>query len=178
MVWIMSMTRNLLALYAFRRLLRLPLPRRRGAWLVYQRAFTLIELMIVVAAIAILAAIALPNYTDYILRARLTDATNALMAMQANMERYYQDNRTYLAVGSAQPPCTAGQPGTSAGTFTLSCVNTSDTAYKVQAQGSGSTLGFTYTIDDQGVRATTALPANWGATCAKAWIIKKGQSCG
>ena len=178
------MTRNLLALYASRRLLRLPLPRRRGAWLVYQRAFTLIELMIVVAAIAILAAIALPNYTDYILRARLTDATNALMAMQANMERYYQDNRTYQAVsgvggaGGAQPPCTAGQPGTSAGTFTLSCVNATDTAYKVQAQGSGSTLGFTYTIDDQGVRATTALPANWGAACAKAWIIKKGQSCG
>ena len=163
---------------------REPLPPR-GPRRVSQRAFTLIELMIVVAIIAILAAIAVPLYSDYILRARLTDATDALLAMQANMERYYQDNRTYQAFTSAQqgaavvqPPCTAGLPGTSAGTFTLSCLNTSNTAYTVQAQGSGATQGFTYTINQQGVRATKALPANWGATCDTAWIIKRGQSCG
>jgi type IV pilus assembly protein PilE len=156
---------------------REPLPPR-GPRRVSQRAFTLIELMIVVAVIAILAAIAVPLYSDYILRARLTDATDALLAMQANMERYYQDNRTYKPIGSFQPPCTAGLPATSAGTFSLSCLSATDTAYTVKAQGSGPTSGFSYTISDQGVRATTALPAGWGAACASAWIIKKGQSCG
>jgi type IV pilus assembly protein PilE len=159
---------------------RLILPATRCARAVCQRAFTLIELMIVVAIIAILAAIAVPSYTDYVLRARLTDGFDALVAMQANMERYYQDNRTYEKVSdSVQPPCATN---TNAGTFTLSCLSATDTAYKVQAQGKsgGSTQGFTYTIDDQGTRATTALPTIWGgtaATCATAWITKKGQPC-
>ena len=134
--------------------------------------------MIVLVIIAILAAIAVPSYTDYVLSARLTDGTEHLMAMEANMERYYQDNRTYQSVGSAVPPCTTGQPGTQTDYFTLSCLSTGPSAYTVQAQGSGTALGFTYTIDDQGTRATTALPARWGAACASAWIVKRGQGCG
>jgi type IV pilus assembly protein PilE len=140
-----------------------------------QRAFTLIELMIVVAIGAILAAIAVPAYNDYILRARLVDGTNALAAMQGQMERYFQDNRTYAAVGAVNPPC---NPGTTAGTFTVSCKATTATAYTVQAVGSGATNGFTYTIDDQGKRGTSSLGAGWsGAACPTSWILKKGQPC-
>jgi type IV pilus assembly protein PilE len=119
-----------------------------------------------------------PAYNDYILRARLVDGTNALAAMQGQMERYFQDNRTYAAVGVANPPCTAGLPGTMAGTFTLSCAAITATAYTVQAVGSGATNGFTYTIDDQGKRGTSSLGAGWsGAPCATSWILKKGQPC-
>jgi type IV pilus assembly protein PilE len=130
--------------------------------------------MVAVAIIAILASIAWPAYKDYIMQARLTEATNALTAMQADMERYYQDNRTYVAVNTtATPPCDLVS---TAGTFMLSC-DTSDTAYAVQATGTGQTSGFTFTIDQTGTRATTAVPEDWGSRCSNAWIVKRGQSC-
>ena len=68
------------------------------------QGFTLIELMITVAIVAILAAIAYPNYRNYVIRGQLVDATQGLSAVRANMERYYQDNRSYLAVGAFNPP--------------------------------------------------------------------------
>src|SRR5574341_294426 len=68
--------------------------------------FTLIEVMITVAIVAILAGIAYPTYTDYIVRGRLVDAATALRATRARMEQYYQDNRTYTSVSSSiVSPC-------------------------------------------------------------------------
>lgn len=67
-----------------------------------QRGFTLIELMITVAVIAILAAIAFPSYQDSLRKSRRTDGKNALTQAMANMERYYTENNTYL--GAAMCP--------------------------------------------------------------------------
>ncbi len=69
------------------------------------QGFTLIELMIVVAIVAILTTIAYPNYRDYVIRGQLVDATQGLAAVRANMERYFQDNRSYVA--SARSPLPA-----------------------------------------------------------------------
>ena len=59
--------------------------------------FTLIELMIAVLIISILSAIAVPSYRNYILRSRRTDATTALMRLQAAEEKYYLQYNTYTA---------------------------------------------------------------------------------
>lgn len=58
--------------------------------------FTLIELMIAVAIIAILAAIAIPSYQNYMTQTRRTEAQAALMAFAQAMERFYTQNNTYI----------------------------------------------------------------------------------
>jgi type IV pilus assembly protein PilE len=136
------------------------------------RGFTLIEVMIVVGIIAILSAIALPSYRDYILRGQIVDATTGLASLRARMEQYFQDNRTYADVGTFVAPCSA-----TFGSFTVSCTGARNaTAYTLQAVGSGSTTGFTFTVNQADTRATTAAPSGWG-TCATRWIVKKGTPC-
>lgn len=140
--------------------------------------FTLIELMITVAIVAILAAIAYPNYRDYVIRGQLVDATNGLSALRANMERYFQDNRTYASTGIFVSPCTT--PYT-VGKFTLQCTGApTATTFLVQAQGTvaGSPLnGFVYFVDQNDNQSTvvTSPPAPSSfASCATAWVTKTG----
>jgi type IV pilus assembly protein PilE len=142
------------------------------------RGFTLIELMIAVAIIAILAAVAMPVYTDYITRSRLADASTGLATVRAQMERHFQDNRTYATVGSFTTPCAVSNASNRTfGSFVVSCVGTPDTTtFTLQAVGSGTVSAFTYTINQNDVRATTAAPTGYG-TCTTSWILKKGAVC-
>jgi len=57
--------------------------------------FTLIELMIAVAIVGILAAIAVPNYSEYVKRASRAEAASALLDAANKQEQYFVDNRAY-----------------------------------------------------------------------------------
>lgn len=133
--------------------------------------FTLIELMITVAVIAILAMIALPNYRDYVLRGKLVDATNALSATRARMEQFFQDNRTYVG-----GPCATSQ---TVKEFTVVCAagSVAATTYTISATGSGSTTGFVFTINQDGTQRTTGLPPGWGTAPVNCWVNRKGGTC-
>ena len=153
--------------------------------------FTLIELMVTVAIVAILAAVAIPNYTDYVRRGKITEATSTLLAMRVKMEQYFQDNRFYAPpVGSpVLAPCTANSsvPVPTLQYFTIvpPCGLTA-TTYTITATGGsatdGSMTGLTFTINEGNVRTTTVTPgspmakAGYGPN-ANCWTTRKGGVC-
>src|ERR1700676_5455995 len=83
------------------------------------RGFTLIEVMIVVAIVAVLAAIALPNYADYVRPGKIIEATQRLSEARTKLEQWFLDNRTYVG-GCAEPPQKLGNLGGNS-PFSLAC---------------------------------------------------------
>jgi type IV pilus assembly protein PilE len=134
--------------------------------------FSLIELMVVVAIVSILAAIAVPAYSDYVIRSQLAEAYATLGSQRVRMEQYYQDQRTYTGA------CTDGTVAprmTNSNQFTYGCT-INDQAYTLTATGQNSTNGFVFTVDQSNNRRTTGAPSGWTANNA-CWIRRKDGSC-
>ena len=133
------------------------------------RGFTIIELMITVAIVAILARVALPAYLDYAKRGKLTEAFNQLSGASLSMAQFYQDNRTY--VGATCPSATSN--------FTYSCTLAA-TTYTITANGStSSTTNFQFTLDQTGNRQTPNAPSGWPKSTATpgCWISSRSGAC-
>lgn len=132
-----------------------------------QHGFTLIEVMITVAIVAIITTVALPSYTAYIQRSRIGPALDALASYATKMEQAYQDSGNY---GTASCLSTLG----TATNFTLSCTLTdAGQGFTATATGTGQMAGYSYTINQIGKRVTTAHPKGSNATC---WTLR-GSVC-
>ena len=96
-----------------------------------QSGFTLIEIMVVVVIIGLLAAVAIPQYDQYVRNARRTAAMGCLMEQAHFMERFYSANMTYA--GAAPPAC----PGEVRQFYNFNVANLGATTYTLTAAPGG-----------------------------------------
>ena len=157
----------------------------------HTKGFTLLELMITVAVIAILAGIALPSYNDYVTRSKFVEATGNLGDLRVKMEQYYADNRRYStdAAGGTCGILGGNAPAASDQRyFTYVCASTAPngigdqqfvlTANGVPAQGLG---GLQFTVNHANTKATAVAGgsdiAGKGYAGAACWVRKKPSDC-
>ena len=135
------------------------------------RGFTLIEVLIVVAIIGILSAIAIPNYSDYVTRSRIPEATSGLANLRVKMEQLFQDCRDYQGTVNCPQPAV---PAPNDFTFVINAPDS--THYTITATGQNAMAGFVYTVDELNVRKTTSAHSGW-ATSATCWVTTKSGPC-
>ena len=138
-----------------------------------QRAFTLIELMIVVAVLGILASIALPSYKNYITKSRAQAATSDLVGMSLALENTFQKTLSYpsaYATETTIPALTASRTATTglndfsgwspaqSSYFSYSVVTTS-ASFTVKATGNGGAMPSSCVLSLSNENVRTA-PAN------------------
>jgi len=136
------------------------------------RGFTMIEVLIVVAIIAILAAVAMPSYSAYLQRSKVPAGLDALQSYFTRMEQRFQDTGSYKKTAAGVDSCAIDPPSPVAN-YTVTCT-LNGTGYTATATGSGALSGYTYTINSAGTRTTSAHPK--GAPAGNCWSIK-GVSC-
>ena len=136
-----------------------------------QNGFTLIELMIVVAIIGILAAIAIPQYQDYVTRARWSDNITSVAPLKMAIAQCTQENGG--ALGScdttAKLLATVGYPGTQNPTNGTVAVTPATAAIVITGAVALAAPGCTVTLTPTvGTNAVTWAAATGGAAgCTK-----------
>lgn len=108
------------------------------------RGFTLIELVITIAIVAILAAIAIPSYQNYLFRARRADGREMLQRVASAQERFYTNRMRYSTDLTTNAGLNLGTTGSEAGHYNIGIA--------VAADGQSYTL----TATPQGIQASDA----------------------
>ena len=114
---------------------------------------TLVELLIVVAIVAILASAALPSWNSQVQKARRTDARNTLIFVQVEQEKYRADHGSYASSMSALGLGTYNSA--SRDYYNISIVSSSETAFVASATpntngGQNNDLCGTFAVDQSG----------------------------
>ena len=135
-----------------------------------QKGFTLIELMIVVAIIGILAAVAIPQYQDYTVKAKLSKVSGVADPVKTALALYNQENSGFPT--AASPWTSLGMAGAPTTTTEVSGIAWTGTTNPV---GAGTGLQLTLaaikanTIDTKTVTLTPTAgnsQITWQATCS------------
>ncbi|SEF79245.1 type IV pilin protein [Thauera chlorobenzoica] len=106
-----------------------------------QAAFTLIELMVVVAIIGILAAIAYPSYIEYVQRARRADGQAAILRVQLAQEKWRANNTSYGSLSAIGAPAQSDDKF-----YSIAVSNLSATGYTVTATSTAQLAGACHTL--------------------------------